>query len=246
MAMETVIVDRYSSSSISVGYNSNKQMMIRTTPKKNSRVSSGHYYNKPSENIAPATANMYGAGIIQRLPPPLSFSNSSSSSSSLYPNNNPYRHQRQPNPPLLPLPLLPLSSSSPITRGRSCPRTNTKNTNGVTRNHSLTPKKSKSNPAAKVANLMKSESLVIASTNRLGPDPNDLPKALTTRKSRVCSVEDLDKFSGSVFSLAPPPSSLPLPRFSLKPKLSTTCNAEAAAGIDAGATDNLRRLLRLR
>ncbi|KAF3622166.1 hypothetical protein FXO38_31428 [Capsicum annuum] len=45
-------------------------------------------------------------------------------------------------------------------------------------------------------------------------------------------------------TVSPPPSSLPLPTFSLRPKLS--CNAEASAGVDAGATDNLRRLLRLR
>ncbi|XP_060199851.1 uncharacterized protein LOC132628134 [Lycium barbarum] len=44
-------------------------------------------------------------------------------------------------------------------------------------------------------------------------------------------------------TISPPPSSLPLPTFSLRPKLS--CNAEASAGVDAGATDNLRRLLRL-
>ncbi|XP_060963099.1 pectinesterase inhibitor 10 isoform X2 [Cannabis sativa] len=218
-------------------------MIKRTTPRKNSRISSGYYINKPSENIAPATVN--GSGIIQHLPSIYLFNNN---------NNNSY-HQRQQNPPLLPLPILPFSSSSsPINRGLSCPLlpppTNTRKTN---RDHSLTPKKSKSKPtSAKVSSLMmksSSQSMVIASTNRLGPDPNDLPKALTTKKSSssVCSVvnlvEDLHTFSGSVFSLAPPPSSLPLPRFSLKPKLS--CNAEAA-GIDAGATDNLRRLLRLR
>ncbi|KAF4355903.1 uncharacterized protein LOC115714290 isoform X1 [Cannabis sativa] len=245
--MEAVInVDRYYSSS-TIEYNNNnnkKQVMIkRTTPRKNSRISSGYYINKPSENIAPATVN--GSGIIQHLPSIYLFNNN---------NNNSY-HQRQQNPPLLPLPILPFSSSSsPINRGLSCPLlpppTNTRKTN---RDHSLTPKKSKSKPtSAKVSSLMmksSSQSMVIASTNRLGPDPNDLPKALTTKKSSssVCSVvnlvEDLHTFSGSVFSLAPPPSSLPLPRFSLKPKLS--CNAEAA-GIDAGATDNLRRLLRLR
>uniref|UniRef100_A0A803NK53 Uncharacterized protein n=1 Tax=Cannabis sativa TaxID=3483 RepID=A0A803NK53_CANSA len=151
-------------------------------------------------------------------------------------------------------PMSPYGCVWLVRRGLSCPLlpppTNTRKTN---RDHSLTPKKSKSKPtSAKVSSLMmksSSQSMVIASTNRLGPDPNDLPKALTTKKSSssVCSVvnlvEDLHTFSGSVFSLAPPPSSLPLPRFSLKPKLS--CNAEAA-GIDAGATDNLRRLLRLR
>ncbi|KAH0990622.1 hypothetical protein GBA52_002105 [Prunus armeniaca] len=109
-----------------------------------------------------------------------------------------------------------------------------------------------------------SDCLIIASTNRLGPDPNDLPKDVTkvlmTSSSSSSSssssignmsdlsvggvgVEDMDKFSGSIFTLSPPPSSLPLPRFSLQRRLSR--NAEAA-GIDAGATDNLRRLLRLR
>ena len=86
-----------------------------------------------------------------------------------------------------------------------------------------------------------------ASTNRLGPDPKDLPKEAVSRilTSGNIVIEDLEKFSGSVFTLSPPPSSLPLPKFSLRPKLS--CNAEAGGGgVDAGATDNLRRLLRLR
>ncbi|KAL2346235.1 hypothetical protein Fmac_000235 [Flemingia macrophylla] len=51
---------------------------------------------------------------------------------------------------------------------------------------------------------------------------------------------------GSVFSLAPPPSSLPLPRFSLRSKLACNAAAAASGGVDDGATDNLRRLLRLR
>ena len=56
--------------------------------------------------------------------------------------------------------------------------------------------------------------------------------------ARKCEIGDV--FSGSaVFS--PPPSSLPLPTFTMWPKLS--CQA---AGVDAGATDVLRRLLRLR
>lgn len=58
------------------------------------------------------------------------------------------------------------------------------------------------------------------------------------------SIKD-DANSSVVFAtVSPPPSSLPLPTFSLRPKLS--CNVEASAGVDAGATDNLRRLLRLR
>ncbi|XP_042047237.1 uncharacterized protein LOC121793116 [Salvia splendens] len=59
----------------------------------------------------------------------------------------------------------------------------------------------------------------------------------------VAAVGDqADIFSSSaVFTFSPPPSSLPLPSFSLWPKLS----CKAAAGVDAGATDDLRRLLRL-
>lgn len=59
-------------------------------------------------------------------------------------------------------------------------------------------------------------------------------------------------FDGSLYSISPPPSSLPLPRFSMakpKPGLApASCVVEAigsGGGIDAGATDDLRRLLRL-
>ncbi|KAG5613507.1 hypothetical protein H5410_024788 [Solanum commersonii] len=56
-----------------------------------------------------------------------------------------------------------------------------------------------------------------------------------------------DANSSMVFNttISPPPSSLPLPTFSLRPK-QLSCNAEVATGVDTGATDNLRRLLRLR
>ncbi|KAL4576718.1 hypothetical protein LXL04_012816 [Taraxacum kok-saghyz] len=94
-----------------------------------------------------------------------------------------------------------------------------------------------------------------SSINKItGPDPKDLPKNAISRffsssLKSSCDVVSLpaDKFSGSVvFTPSPPPSSLSLPTFSLRPKLS--CKAEAAAagsGVDAGATDSLRRLLRL-
>ncbi|KAM7518153.1 hypothetical protein LguiB_017115 [Lonicera macranthoides] len=117
-----------------------------------------------------------------------------------------------------------------------------------------------------------SKGLMIESTKRLGPDPKDLPRVVSKvlsssssgnftstnnnssdsniNSSGLAPTEDDEvvKFSGSImFTLSPPPSSLPLPTFSLRPKLS--CKAEAAAAeieIDAGATDSLRRLLRLR
>lgn len=56
----------------------------------------------------------------------------------------------------------------------------------------------------------------------------------------------------SVYSLSPPPSSLPLPRLLLMKlrrsarvePVASSCIAEARAGVDAGATDDLRKLLR--
>lgn len=77
----------------------------------------------------------------------------------------------------------------------------------------------------------------------LGPHPNGLPRVKFMDGGRSASPS-VDKFFAgeSVFMMAPPPSSLPLPRFSLRPKRS--CTAEAA-GVDAGATDGLRRILRL-
>ncbi|KAJ6938337.1 hypothetical protein NC651_004918 [Populus alba x Populus x berolinensis] len=88
------------------------------------------------------------------------------------------------------------------------------------------------------------------------PDPKDLPRDVSKVLSSSVTVSGNDvitnpvftkdcdpKFPGSVFTLSPHPSSLPLPKFSMKPKRS--CTAEAS-GVDAGATDNLRRLLRIR
>ncbi|KAL1533353.1 hypothetical protein AAHA92_33246 [Salvia divinorum] len=71
------------------------------------------------------------------------------------------------------------------------------------------------------------------SPKKEGKKSKDVAKVISK-----CEMGDI--FSGSaVFS--PPPSSLPLPTFTMRPKLS--CQA---AGVDAGATDGLRRLLRLR
>ncbi|XVF35940.1 hypothetical protein REPUB_Repub19eG0015200 [Reevesia pubescens] len=179
------------------------------------------------------------------------------------------QQQQQQQPPLLPLPIIPnkhLHSSLPSrTRSLSSSPSNRKN-NRTRSDQSLTPKRTKSKQlitgkvedhqpkkdqlkptsseaATKTQAINKSFVMASANDNPFGPDPNDLPKVLTSSYIATGNVaKDLEKFSGSVFTLSPPPSSLPLPKFSLRPKLS--CNAEAA-GVDAGATDNLRRLLRL-
>ncbi|KAG9442689.1 hypothetical protein H6P81_018543 [Aristolochia fimbriata] len=134
-------------------------------------------------------------------------------------------------PPLLPLPIARSVSFIPPTQrfGKTKPQIN------------LTPKKPKSASSGgnqKVrtgGNQSKTAAGVV--------DPAALPARVL--KARSLQI-DLDDFSGSIFSLSPHPSSLPLPKFSLQPKAKIRCNAEASEGIDAGATDNLRRLLRLR
>ncbi|KAK7352233.1 hypothetical protein VNO80_17652 [Phaseolus coccineus] len=161
------------------------------------------------------------AGLLN--PPPsraISFSYSHPlSTSSLF---NHHRHAPQ-QPPLLPLPHASRSIRN--------------------RHTSLTPKKPKATKREEAKKRSGTQFLIVASQNPWGPDPKDLPRLVLG----MGNVND-DVGSASVFNLAPPPSSLPLPNFSLRSKL--RCNAEAAAasggGVDDGATNNLRQLLRLR
>lgn len=140
----------------------------------------------------------------------------------------PYSLHQSPQPPLLPLPAgAPRRSSS--ARGLSCSPLNKKASNP-----SLTSKKSKSPKKEGKNSPKKSKDVAIGGERKC---------EIGGGVSSVLVVSDqVDMFSGSaVFMISPPPSSLPLPTFSLRPKLS--CKA---AGVDAGATDDLRRLLRLR
>lgn len=145
------------------------------------------------------------------------------------PNNNIINHLQY-YPPLLPLPI----PNNNLSQNNSPKRIN----NRTKQHQSLSVKRSSTtlniNNASPKREKNKTVKLLSSSGNgtsssRLGPDPKDVPKVL---------------FSGSVIGpnvLSPEPSSLPLPTFSLRPKLS--CKAEAAA---AGATDDLRRMLRIR
>lgn len=212
----------------------------------------------PCENLAPFN---YQNGILQTPPPP----------PFLYHSFPPFLAQKQ--PPLLPLPIsngvqhYNNINSLPLNRGFSCPPINRK----VNKNGKSKKSKSSTSSPKKEENPKSSKVVMISSTNLLGPNPKHLPKDvsmvfsmsstgkeeqfdalnfsnLENPKKDSTTLDLLDKvnkFSSSlVFTISPPPSSLPLPTFSLRPKL--CCNAEAAAGVDAGATDNLRRLLRLR
>lgn len=221
---------------------------FRNQPKKNPRG----LVSRSTENLAP-TSNIIHGGLLFAPPHSVSSSYPPPSFSVLFP-------QSHSQPPLLPLPV-----SRPYNSFSSSRTPSTRKTNR-TRDQSLTPKKSKQ-PIRKEeprqdlkpadAAPVSAKSFIVASTVPLGPDPNDLPKDVskvlsTSPPSSLragnmncigVSVKDLEIFSGSPFTLSPHPSSLPLPKFPIRPKLS--CTAEAA-GIDAGATDNLRRLLRLR
>lgn len=239
--MEAVLV---SYSSLDQSVSPNKQIK---TPRKSTRV----YSSTPSENLFPA--NMHGGFLHHPHPPPPPPSYHPTSALIF---NQPFqRHQQQ--PPLLPLPTSITHHSFPSqARGDSCPTPKGKSKN-KRRDQSLTPKKSKptkrEDSKQDLASTRRaiSECLIVAPTKPLGPEPHDLPKDVSRVFSSTAgnmsfgklAMEEMEIFSGTVFSLAPPPSSLPLPKFSLRPKL--CCNTEAA-GIDAGATDNLRRLLRLR
>lgn len=207
---------------------------------KNQKTNTRGFISKPNENMHRGILLAPPPSLSYSYPPPLSLRN--------------YQQQQQQTPPLLPLPIH--NSLPSRSRYLSCPPVNRKSKN---RDQSMTPKKSKQ-PIKKeneskleffksaettVATREISESSMVTSVNRLGPDPNDLPKDVSmVLCAGIVAVKDFEKFSGSAFAISPPPSSLPLPKFSLRPKL-ISCNAEAA-GIDAGATDNLRRLLRLR
>ncbi|XVE56183.1 hypothetical protein DITRI_Ditri03aG0217400 [Diplodiscus trichospermus] len=236
----------------------------KNAPKRNNSTGANNFVSKPSENFAP-TSIIHGGGLLFAPPPSLSFSYPPPASllKPIFYQNLHQQLQKQQQPPLLPLPVhnKPLYSSLPArSRSLSSSPSNRKN-NRIRSDQSVTPKRSKSKqPSVKVEDHEPkkdhlkpteatttqdiSKSFVMAASDiPLGPDPNDLPKVLASSYLATGNVEkDLEKFSGSVFTLSPPPSSLPLPTFSLRPKRS--CNAEAA-GVDDGATDNLRRLLRL-
>nr|XP_043613317.1 uncharacterized protein LOC122585263 [Erigeron canadensis] len=199
-------------------------------------------YSHPSDNLLLASflanKNIGGGGSFMSLPPPNVFRS---------PHNFQHRGQQ---PPLLPLPIsiprnnnqtmsinnIARSNSTTTTTNNNIRLSSTKiNKNNVKnrgRDHSVTPKKSKSQKK----DQKKDEPV--------GPDPKDLPKVdLISKVFSSSIINNIDKFSGSVvFTPSPPPSSLPLPTFSLRPKMS--CSAQAA-GVDNGATDSLRRLLRL-
>ncbi|CAH2036754.1 unnamed protein product [Thlaspi arvense] len=130
-------------------------------------------------------------------------------------------------PPLLPLPRVN-SSTLPLQRVNSF-RQRVNSTTlpcAQTRASSETQQK-KVEFADSVASLTRTGSVPVRSNY-----PGDFPTGF-------------DGYPGpAILLLSPPPSSLPMPRFSIKPKL--RCNAEAGGKVNGVASDNNRRVLQLR
>lgn len=201
--------------------------------KSHGEINRRHFISQPLENSSSSSSSsrFHGstAGILYT--PPFSLSDSHLL--------NPRHHQKQNQPPLLPLPI-------------PKPYQNNRRINNRTNHKSRCVRKSNFSIASSGTEKSKhefvkasSDSMIISSINRFKPHPDDVPRVSFSGNSNNGRNDQVVKFSGSVVSsvLSPPPTSLPLPTFSLMPKLS--CNTEATAVIDAGATDNLRRILRL-
>ncbi|KAL0351739.1 UNVERIFIED_CONTAM: hypothetical protein Scaly_1562600 [Sesamum calycinum] len=173
-----------------------------------------------------------GMALLQAPPPPFL--------SRSYP---PYSLQQPPQPPLLPLPTAG-PTGAPAAVGSLALR-RIKNPTAVTELETLLslPRNQRPDPRELAKDVRKVLPLISSSSGNVYTSKNG--NNCTSNANSLSSAKGAEDhmFSGSVvFTISPPPSSLPLPTFSLRPKLS--CKAEAA-GIDTGATDNLRRLLRI-
>lgn len=92
---------------------------------------------------------------------------------------------------------------------------------------------------SQVAAAASGDMVVCDGTQRLGPDPEMVPKQVRIVDLRspapAAGRRRCDVYAGSAFAVSPEPSSLPLPSFSKKKHVS----------FDDSATRDLRRLLRL-
>ncbi|XP_050226353.1 uncharacterized protein LOC126676233 [Mercurialis annua] len=219
------------------------KQQIKNPSKRNNNISRG-FISRSAENSPPPINNSIYGGVLFSAPPSLS-NFSPYYPLGLYPNPQQNFHHKQ--PPLLPLPISRSHSSLP----------------SPTRNVSYSPNRKTNRPKYQSLPLNKpkqppmitelkrdlkpSTNKISSTTVPLGPNPNMLSKNVSKGVdiNNNLGVRDWDQFTGSsVYTISPPPSSLPMPKFSVRPK-TLSCTAEAAA-TDAGATDNLRRLLRLR
>lgn len=147
-----------------------------------------------------------------------------------------YQKNTQVQPPLLPLPITkPIFHSLPLSPPKG-KQTNKKTTTTASMDLAFTNSLTlaETNSKRKQTNKTKPKS------------PNPKPKLATTKADR----EKQPPKDVLIYSLSPPPSSLPLPKFSLRQQPKLSCTVEAAVAgdhiSDDGATENIRRMLRLR
>ncbi|KAL4272488.1 hypothetical protein GQ457_13G019470 [Hibiscus cannabinus] len=196
------------------------------------RYSSGaNYVSKQNENLAYNPSIIHGGGgggLLFAPPPSLSFSYNPSA-----PLLNPLsyqNYQQQLQPPILPLPVpLPCRTRSLSYSSPSDVKNNRRKDPIPKRSKSKKPVEEPKKRQVKPTEATKTQAVNKYKPSAFGQVPNATPNPKVGK--------DLDKYTGSIFTLSPPPSSLPLPSFSLRPKLS--CNAEAASA------DDVRRILRL-
>lgn len=197
---------------------------------KGGNVSGFNHHHNRSYPVS-SLYNGGGGGILMRPLLPLSFSSGG-------------------KPPLLPLPTYPNPySSSPLPITAPNNNNNKRGRRALSSASSSPPTNKKPLPSRKPSKYSappeSTKSHKEPVDNRLGPEPSDLPKQVSLK-----TFQYQEGGLNSIFRLAPPPSSLPLPKFFLKPKL-VSCNVEAVnwgGRMDddgATATDNLRRLLGL-
>ncbi|KAF3494197.1 hypothetical protein DY000_02055177 [Brassica cretica] len=118
------------------------------------------------------------------------------------------------------LSLQQVNSSQPRVRSSTIPRAQARSTTFETQ-------QKKVEYIETVPGLARTGSVPVQSNH-----PRDFPKGF-------------DGYPGpAIMLLSPPPSSLPMPRFTIKQKL--RCNAEAAGKVNDVAADNIRPVLQLR
>nr|GMC75665.1 uncharacterized protein LOC109169920 [Ipomoea batatas]GMD93816.1 uncharacterized protein LOC109169920 [Ipomoea batatas]GME20123.1 uncharacterized protein LOC109169920 [Ipomoea batatas] len=200
-----------------------------------------YYYVSNSKEMINGTALIPSFGSGNLAPPPGQFRHLSGSGPGL---GRPCLQLSQSLPPNCLPPLLPLPISKPQSGFLSGPltTTNTKTTRSDPRK-TKSKKKPCRNPGkeqtlksdnTKVLSPRRGQVVMIKVSSTSNPPPkHQLPSnkvsghnvnVSTTRDGCAKEIdEQYDKFSGgrdrAVFTLSPPPSSLPLPTFSLRPKL---------------------------
>ncbi|GAB4839188.1 hypothetical protein Ancab_028714 [Ancistrocladus abbreviatus] len=246
--MEAATKLQQSSTSADQTLSPSKQQMIRNGRRipQTRRCFSSRHQTENFINTASTAALIHGGGMFLNHPP-VSLSSSFTPLSQLL---HPHDHQHQClQPPLLPLPFsrtfhsLPTRGGGPGGKSSSHSLSLSPTNRTKPKPKDPTPKKSPPPPKRQPSSLIQkvnpnpcqkqelqeaaiSESgLIVGSTKWLGSDPESMKMDVNLTRVLLddfsVEVDEMETFSRLVFSLSPPPSSLPLPKFLLRPKVSS-------------------------